>query len=727
MTNNARPAWLLLADQALDSLRVQATIGTPAFPFARRPALKTQPAKTVLAQIAEEDLAEQDLGPFIPELNFADGPIAATAPEEVDPRILRPDPRHLQALLRLSHALGSLENWEACLAPGALTLVETGASGLIDPLYTVLQHGFAGDLHVTNQSDALGDLALHRLVGYSSDGRAPTAHSRRDIARTLEAILANPTPAVVLVESLDVLTEAQQRLFGTPLTLPPLTREILAAQIELGGHGFEGSEADLQAALPDDAMLAEVDMTTLSFALRAGDLSELCARLVPPPAAPLEVVNPVATGPTLSELPIPADLKELLTQVSADLLAWQAGTLDWSEISRGVLLVGPPGVGKTETGRALARGADIAFVECSMNHGLTEDRSLTPTLARIKESFDRAKAAAPSVLFLDEIDAIGNRATAVGHNASYDRRFVTALNEMIDGFEGREGDFIIGTANYLDHIDPALRRSGRFDRVMRIGLPDRTALTQILRLHLGGDLPDADLDRLAADAVGASGADVAAAIRSARGLARGRSETFAEHHLLEILGGKRHHEHPDLARRIAIHEAGHAIVASCVEHPKPIRIAFVGRGAETTYAPCSGPGTRTERDGRLATMMAGREAEILMLGEAAEGSGGSSASDLAQATLLVLREELSLGLGENGALWLDEAPDPAIWFLRDPKLRTRVEARLAQAAEVARGVLEARKEVIERIADVVMGRREVEGEVLEGVLETAQGFLHRVR
>ena len=151
-----------------------------------------------------------------------------------------------------------------------------------------------------------------------------------------------------------------------------------------------------------------------------------------------------------------------------------------------------------------------------------------------------------------------------------------------------------------------------------------------------------------------SGADVAAAIRAARGLARGRRETFAEAHLTEVIGAAHRQDPPDLLRRIAVHEAGHPILASCLDHPAPVRIAFTADGAEPTYAATANPGTRAARDGRLAAKMAGRAAELLMLGEIAEGSGGSAMSDLAQATVLALREELSFGLGATGAIWFDE-------------------------------------------------------------------------
>lgn len=730
-THSTPPAWLRLADEALSRLRDQAPHGTPAFPFAQRPRPKGRPLRTALTKIAAEDAEIFELF----DTGFHSGPNTGPntglpmddalrdppAPEALNPICLRPDPRYLQALLRLARAFGSVAGWEACLAQGALTLVETGEHRMIEPLYTVLRYGFGGGLDIAKLADEVGELAIHRLTTGYEGGEKPSSTAARDLDERIDTLLSNPTPAIVLVEQAGFLTEAQRAPFGAPVVIPPLSRELLAAQILRSGQDFgdPGPPGDLEAALPGDDMLALLDSRTLAHALRATTLAGMIARLTvtAPEPEPAQTAPAAATGPTLAELPIPADLKAHLLQVCEDLLAWKEGRLAWSEISRGALLVGPPGVGKTETGRALARSADITFIECSLSAGLGSDRHLGESLGRIGAALAQARKAAPAILFLDELDAVGDRATSHGTNAGYERRFVTALNEMLDGFEGREGVFVIGTANHPELIDAALRRPGRFDRVMRIGLPDRRALIRILRLHLGAALPGADLDGLATDAIGATGADVAAAIRAARGLARGRREDFAEQHLAEILGATRRREHPGLARRIAVHEAGHAIVASCVEHPRPLRIAFARSGGETIYAPYAGPETRGELEGRLATLMAGREAEVLILGEAAMGSGGSAESDLAQATLLALREELSFGLGANGPLWFDAAPDPAVWFLRDPGLRARVEARLAGAAEVARGLLETRRQMIESIADAVLERRELEGEALQNMLE----------
>ncbi|GHE04544.1 hypothetical protein U879_06795 [Defluviimonas sp. 20V17] len=412
-------------------------------------------------------------------------------------------------------------------------------------------------------------------------------------------------------------------MFDQHLTLPPLSRDILIAHLEESHPGTDPFDEDsFRNALPKDRVLGQQDILGLIRALRAPTAAGVAAKLPhkPPAKADAQPTPPrVSPGPSLAALPIPADLKQMLTQVGEDLLAWKAGTLAWPEIARGALLVGPPGVGKTETGRALARSAEIAFVECSLSAGLGQDAHLGESLGRIQAAFDRAKAEAPSILFLDELDAVGDRATSRGSNSGYERRFIAGLNEMLDGFEGREGVFVIGTANHPELIDRALVRAGRFDRVMRIALPDRRALAQILHRHLGDALPGTDLDRLATAAIGASGADVAAAIRAARGLARGRRETFAEAHLTEVIGATHRQDPPDLIRRIAIHEAGHAIVASCLEHPAPVRIAFTADGAETTYAATANPGTRAARDGRLAAKMAGRAAELLMLGEIAEG------------------------------------------------------------------------------------------------------------
>ncbi|KDB05087.1 hypothetical protein U879_03345 [Defluviimonas sp. 20V17] len=723
-----RPAWRTLADLALNRLRLRSATGTPAFPFAPLEAGKSGGVGSGIESLRD------DLDVFEDEVEASGKTVKARPlplPPALTPFRLRPDPRHLQALLRLAFALGSTAAWEACLEPHRLTLIEAGQTWLLTPLQDVITGGFAGDLRVVHRARQLGALGLHEVLPSRRGGRLEKdPATARDIAQLLEDIAANPTPAIGLVTDAGLLTEEQRAMFDHHLVLPPLSREILIAHLAESHRGTVPADAlAFRTTLPSDEVLAQQDILGLINGLRAPTAPEVAARLphALPPEEKVEAPRPrVSPGPTLAELPIPVDLKEMLTGVSADLLAWKAGDLAWSEISRGVLLVGPPGVGKTETGRALARGADLTFVDCSLSAGLGRDKHLGESLGRIQAAIDRAKAEAPSILFLDELDAVGDRANSLGHNSGYERRFITALNEMLDGFEGREGVFVIGTANHPEQIDRALMRAGRFDRVMRIALPDRKALTQILRLHLGESLSGADLDRLAADAVGSSGADVAAAIRTARGLARSRQEAFAETHLAEVIGARRRQELSALTRRMAIHEAGHAIVANLLEHPNPIRIAFTAEGAETTYATDDNLGTKAARDARLAALMAGRAAELLMLGEIAEGSGGSAMSDLAQATLISLREELSFGLGAAGALWFADVPDPAVWLVRDPQLRVRVEDRLAEASRAAREILASRQEVITQLADTLVAQRELKGEVLRELLLQKETCVRRI-
>ena len=716
--NTPRPAWRDLADQALTQLRLRSASGTPAFPFAPLDTPEPGAARAGFGRMCKDFDPDED---FVVSGTTAFDRLAPL-PAALAPYRMRPDPRHLQAVLRFAAALGSAETWAACLMPRHLTLVETGESWLIEPLDKIIEQGFAADLQVIRRSGQLGALAIHRLfLGHTARSREKDKIYASDLGQTIEAMAINPTPAIALTPNAALLDDDLRAMFDHHLTLPSLSRDILIAHLEESHPGTNpGDDDSFRNALPKDRVLAQQDILGLIRALRAPTAAGVAAKLPHklPAKADAQPTPPprVSPGPSLAALPIPADLKQMLTQVSEDLLAWKAGTLAWSEISRGALLVGPPGVGKTETGRALARSAEIAFVECSLSAGLGQDAHLGESLGRIQAQVDRAKAEAPSILFLDELDAVGDRATTRGSNSGYERRFITGLNEMLDGFEGREGVFVIGTANHPELIDRALVRAGRFDRVMRIDLPDRRALAQILRLHLGDALPGADLDRLATAAIGASGADVAAAIRAARGLARGRRETFAEAHLTEVIGAAHRQDPPDLIRRIAIHEAGHAIVASCLDHPAPVRIAFTADGAETTYAATANPGTRAARDGRLAAKMAGRAAELLMLGEIAEGSGGSAMSDLAQATVLALREELSFGLGATGAIWFDEMPNPAVWLARDPKLRARVEARLAQASSHARQILTPRRAIIERLAQALINTREVEGEALQALL-----------
>ncbi|WP_411840258.1 AAA family ATPase [Paracoccus sp. ME4] len=236
----------------------------------------------------------------------------------------------------------------------------------------------------------------------------------------------------------------------------------------------------------------------------------------------------------------------------------------------------------------------------------------------------------------------GRRST---QNQSYDTKVITGLLEQLDGIDRREGVTIIAACNHPDAIDPAILRAGRFDTRVEIGLPDAAALATILRQHLGGELPGADLSAMSQMAFGLSGADGAAAVRAARGAARRERRPLTVEDLRAALAPDHRALPAEMRRRAAVHEAGHAVVTTALGLGR-VRLLRLGpQGGETRLRWFDLDATRDMLQRRCAAELAGRAAEILLIGDAGGGAGGSEDGDLHRATLLMLQRDLCFGLG----------------------------------------------------------------------------------
>jgi cell division protease FtsH len=331
-----------------------------------------------------------------------------------------------------------------------------------------------------------------------------------------------------------------------------------------------------------------------------------------------------------------------------------------ARIPRGVLLVGPPGTGKTLLARAVSGEAEVPFFIISASEFV--EMFVGVGASRVRDLFEKAKATAPSIIFIDELDAVGRRRGA-GLGAVNDEREQT-LNQLLvemDGFDDRHEVILLAATNRPDVLDPALLRPGRFDREITVSLPDRRGREGILKIHSRGLrlAPDVSLTIMARSTTGFSGADLAnlcneAALIAARsGHDQVSMQDFEEALDRIILGAARSTILSDHDREVvAYHEAGHALVAWLLPNADPVhKVTIIPRGRALGVTEQL-PGedqvnySREYLLSRIAVMLGGRSAEELAIGDITTGAE----NDLVEATRLARRMVTRWGMGNLGLM-----------------------------------------------------------------------------
>ncbi len=327
------------------------------------------------------------------------------------------------------------------------------------------------------------------------------------------------------------------------------------------------------------------------------------------------------------------------------------------KVLRGVLLVGPPGTGKTLLARAVAGEAGVAFFSISASEFI--EMFVGVGASRVRDLFAEAKKAAPAIVFIDEIDAVG-RSRGAGLGGGNDEREQT-LNQLLsemDGFDRNDLTVVLAATNRPDVLDPALLRPGRFDRRVLVDRPELEARRAILDVHTRDKPigPDVDLHQIARDTPGFSGADLANLVNEAA-LAATRNDAevisqrdFDGAYEKIVLGDPRESKlQPEEKRRVAVHESGHAIAAHFSPHSEPLRrVSILPRGMALGVTQQTPPEdrhiqTQSEFESRLCVLLGGYAAERTILG----GVSSGSENDLKQATEIAFKMVAHFGMSEK--------------------------------------------------------------------------------
>ena len=353
---------------------------------------------------------------------------------------------------------------------------------------------------------------------------------------------------------------------------------------------------------------------------------------------------PVRVEPGLEDLHGYGAAKTWGLGAAEDLRDYANGKISWDDCShRGLLLSGPPGVGKTLFAQAFAKTTGLKLISTSVADWNAGDH-LSGTLRAIKNVFAAARAAQPSILFIDELDGISSRARVRNEYAEYWAQIVNLLLEELQGASGsNEGVIVLGATNFPDMIDPAVLRSGRIDQHIRIGLPDYADLVGIYRYCLGSTTFDEDaLSRLASSSIGSSGADIDAYVHRAKSAARRNNEPLSERLILAQIGSIHLNLSAKQLRRIAIHESGHAVMHYVTGYGTFNHLALTKSGGQMGIeVPMYGHAGQSDIETAILIVLAGYAAEELVFGQPSLGYANGEDSDLKTATTLAVARQLA--------------------------------------------------------------------------------------
>jgi cell division protease FtsH len=387
---------------------------------------------------------------------------------------------------------------------------------------------------------------------------------------------------------------------------------------------------------------------------------------------------------------------------------------------KGVLLVGPPGTGKTLLAKAVAGEAKVPFFSISGSEFV--EMFVGVGAARVRDLFEQARAKAPAIIFIDELDALG-RARGSVYGGGHDEKEQT-LNQLLvelDGFDSSKGLVLLAATNRPEILDPALLRAGRFDRQVLVDRPDKKGRVEILKVHLRNVklATDVDPEKVAALTPGFTGADLANLVNEAALLATRRGAdavsmmdfTNAVERIVAGLEKRNRLLNPKEREVVAFHEMGHALVAMTLPGVDPVhKVSIIPRGIGALGYTIQRPTedrflmTREELENKMAVLLGGRASEWIVFKKLSTGA----ADDLARVTDIARSMVTRYGMSERlGHLALEKDPRSFITpnpLLEGPRERAYSEETAAAIDEEVHSIVQA---AFERTVSILMERRDV--------------------
>jgi cell division protease FtsH len=527
------------------------------------------------------------------------------------------------------------------------------------------------------------------------------------LSRGLRVVGIAPNPEVFLPSALVAASDIV-------IKIPSPTGDVVRAALRLC----------LRGRLPpriDDGVVAGLDLEDIVAAMRRGSTPMQAVERLRSASERRCGRQNAADIPRLQTAVEYGAAREWGLSLAQDLDDYRAGRITWDKIDRGAVIHSAPGIGKSVFAGSISQACGVPLIRTSVaEYFARNEGNLGDVIKAQRAVFELASSLAPCILFIDEIDAMPNRSRLSSRHADWWLPIINDFLILLDGAVAaqREGVIVIGATNRIESVDPALMRPGRLERAIEIGRPDLQGIINILRFHLRPDLEGEDVTEIARLAEGSTAAELMEIVRGARRNARRAQRALALDDLkMEMHGAK--DEPPALLRRLAVHEAAHAVIAVVLAAGELDYVTLRSRGRSGGHTKVSYPdedlSTLRDIEDRVTSGLAASVAERVLLGAVSTGSGGDEKSDLGVATALLAIAHASTCLAGN--LFHLSASEDALTAVRaDPALRRKVERHLRKIEKRAIRLVELHRDGIAAVAVALAARRHLTGEEVVAIL-----------